>query len=108
VLAAGLAGGLVVGLDRLPPGTPARVTGLLAPSEPLRLRLLALGFLPGSDIVVEQGPPCIVVSVGPARFGLDRRLAAQVAVVPSKNPRPKQEKRGWAAYMRLFTQRWMR
>lgn len=56
----------------------------LQPQDDAMLRkLLALGIMPGSQVVVEQSFPSFIVRVGRARSALDRETVACIFVSPT-------------------------
>lgn len=80
-----------VGLDHLPEGATATVTGLVVPDpatdSPVALRLLELGFVPGERVrVLRKGrsnASPLAVRVGHSTFALRRHEAALIQVRPS-------------------------
>ncbi|WCM92246.1 FeoA domain-containing protein [Acidovorax sp. NCPPB 2350] len=82
----------LVGLDRLPRGTPACVMELQPASDEreqaILQRLMEIGFLPGEPVrVVASGFPGgdpIAVRIGQATFALRRHEAALVRVRPGE------------------------
>jgi len=79
----------VIGLDALPQGVSATVTGIVMNGQQegrqtLALRLMEIGFLPGEPArVIAKGFPAadpLAVRIGQATFALRRHEAALVQV----------------------------
>lgn len=80
-----------IGLDQLPEGSWATVSGVTVPTDAaernLVLRLMELGFVPGERVLMvregrtDRDP--LAVRLGHTTFGLRRREAAFIQVTPS-------------------------
>lgn len=66
-------------LTELGKGVKAQVVKL--PDNPLYLRkLMAFGVLPGTDMIILQTSPCLVLDIGNTRLAIDREIAAEIIV----------------------------
>jgi len=70
-------------LSKLPLGTPARVTRLMAEAAPYRRKLLSMGVIPGCSIEVVRKAPLgdpIEIAIHGFRLCLRRQEAAVIVV----------------------------
>jgi DtxR family Mn-dependent transcriptional regulator len=71
---------IVVSLDRLAPGARGRIAYVQTKDHGHLHRLLALGVVPGTEIVLHQKAPSFVISAGQTQVALDEETARRVFV----------------------------
>jgi len=72
----------MVSLENLPPGTRARVVGIVG-GYGLSRRLMEMGFTPGTEVeVVNSGPGPLLVRVRGVVVALGRGVARKIIVQP--------------------------
>ena len=69
-----------VRLSTLAEGERARVTCLEDPGGPEARKLVALGILPGTNLVLVQRAPAFVLATGETELALDAGLASRIRV----------------------------
>ncbi len=67
-------------LDLLKPGEQGTIKFLRVTNQSIHKKLIAMGLIPGSSILLEQRFPAFVVSVGNTRLALDREIARSIYI----------------------------
>ena len=72
--------GMIIDLSSLPPASKARIVDIVA-GPGLRMRLMQMGLVPGTEIeVIDNRGGTVIVRVRGAEFGLSRGIAKKVLV----------------------------
>ena len=67
-------------LASLKSGTLATVTGVVEDDEDAVRKILALGIVPGDEVLVLSTWPAVVFELGSTSYALDSELARQILV----------------------------
>jgi DtxR family Mn-dependent transcriptional regulator len=73
-------GSVVGSLDNLEPGRKGRIVYLLTQNNPQMHKLMSLGIVPGTVIVLHQNQPSFIISVGETQLALERAVAKNIFV----------------------------
>lgn len=71
---------IVVPLDRLPVGEKAEIAYIVTVQHPFLHKLLSLGIVPGTEILLHQRSPSFVIKSGETQIAFDAAVAGQIYV----------------------------
>lgn len=71
---------IVVPLERLPVGEKAEIAYIVTAQHPFLHKLLSLGIVPGTEILLHQRSPSFVIKAGETQIAFDAAVAGQIYV----------------------------
>ena len=71
---------LIVALSKLEPHKRAKVSHIKTEDKSMLQRIIAIGALPGIEIVLIQKFPSFVFQIGKSQFAVDKELASCIYV----------------------------
>jgi len=71
---------LIIALSKLEPHKKARVSHIKTEDKAMLQRIIAIGALPGIEIVLIQKFPSFVFQIGKSQFAVDKELASCIYV----------------------------